>query len=732
MGFVMADINPAYKNRVRYTLSHVLHGSKVINEPEGWNSDDKEYSRHKKYRGVFTKFSNNLKFIEDGADYINQVKDNYGINAEIWLKREIRHPYSDIWQLDYNGVLDLSEWSTENFDVKVKFNSSGLETEIKARESEKVEIERTTSLNGDSLPILPTHNVELEGRKIFLQSVLEGNTDTPVITEVPGRNGRYHTRSTTFPLKVVSKSDELIQDSFVAKFHTPDASNIFYGHNDREKKIKISLKGSFIIHPVKLHRLRSDLFIKLLLSVYEDGSNYKHKKDILLFEDSNPRSGVDRKGTFDKTLELTLQKGESLCLRLFTGGIVGSRYWGYGDFIHEYKKIDTEVTIEENSFFEKSSTKVVLAHELGERLLRIITGRKGVFYSEYLGRKEIGYDEDGEGALKGYSCGHWIRGFDEYPKTGSNKYKPFTTSLKDYFDDLISTENVGIGIEKIGFREILVVRPLEDFYINHVTIKLPYQISNVKRKIAKKYFYSSITVGCEKGWENEEAMGLDEYNTQSLFITPIIRVKNEFKRITKYIYATYAGEFIRRKQKTEYPNLDHRNDTSIFPFALKRYYNSFKLRKWQDDLETKPTGVYSPETAFNFRYTPVNLLLKHKWFIAASLDKYLKDYVRFGNSKGNSSLKTKFKNKKEYAENQDVISSDFEQPRFIPEEIEFEHEFTSEVKEQLEGTTVIDGKEVSNIYGLIEFINEKGEKERGRFENLKPNGKGKWRLLKAI
>ena len=84
----MGSIDLGYKNRVRFTLSHPIKGSLVIAEPFGWTDDEKEYSRHKKYHGIFTKFSNSLEFIEDGADFINEVRDAYNINAEITLLKE--------------------------------------------------------------------------------------------------------------------------------------------------------------------------------------------------------------------------------------------------------------------------------------------------------------------------------------------------------------------------------------------------------------------------------------------------------------------------------------------------------------------------------------------------------------------------------------------------------------------------------------------------------------------
>jgi hypothetical protein len=51
--------------------------------------------------------------------------------------------------------------------------------------------------------------------------------------------------------------------------------------------------------------------------------------------------------------------------------------------------------------------------------------------------------------------------------------------------------------------------------------------------------------------------------------------------------------------------------------------------------------------------------------------------------------------------------------------------------QMVEGKTIILGKEIMNFYGLVEFTNERNEKEKGFLMNLKPNGKGVWQILKS-
>ena len=193
----------------------------------------------------------------------------------------------------------------------------------------------------------------------------------------------------------------------------------------------------------------------------------------------------------------------------------------------------------------------------------------------------------------------------------------------------------------------------------------------------------------------------------------------------------YAPEFTRRKPLSKYPTEDTQYDDAVFLLDLKPGNNQFLQRKWQDDFEKAPTGIFSPETAVNLRFSPFNMLLRHGWMIASGLTKYPTERVRYGSSTTNSQLKTQLKNGYEYAENGDIINSELGKARFVPEWIEFEHECTFDVMQMVQGTTTINGKVIQNFYGTVQFINENNKPEKGFLFNLKPNGKGQWKVLKS-
>lgn len=740
----MGTINQGYFDRVRYTLYNKNLGSEIVIEPVGWETDEKEYVRDEKYLGIMSKFSNSLKFIGSGADFIQTVYDIEGINGEIRLTRDEKHPKTDEWVRTYYGYLDLTTYerlSKEGKQVSVKFNAGGLEQLLKARSNEQVEIDRLTTLDGKPLPDINPINVTLEGRRVFLKSKWElkaPNNTGEVYIESDSGNTRH--QSVGVPLKLVNQSHENAHTVIVQTTGNENEGStgmMFYAVSDRVRTLDIKLNFSF-----RMRVYQEDIewaFFNINLTRYSGGIDYSPAQRIPLLSWGDKDSiFASHNQVFNASWEgqITVNVGDSLAIEALEKADLGGP--GHAYLQITMSEMDGQMTMDENSFQEQTTTKALLPHEVADRLVRIYTSQENAVYSDFLGRTDIGYPVDGKGALTALAHGFWVRGFDklplptEGPPKVENLFKPMTTSLNDFMTSFEAVWNVGMGIETIGFRERVRIEDKKYFFNNNVLIKLPNQIKDVKRSVATNYYFSSLEFGYEKGGDYEEACGLDEYNAKSNFTTAIKRKMDTYSKISKYRADDYGREFARRKQKSFNDTEDTPYDNDINMIALSRgVIQPYRQRKWDDDFVQIPTGVFSPETATNFILSPFNCLLRHSWFFSCGFWKDLSEYVRYGSSTANSGLKTKLQNKPEYAENGDIINTELDRARFVPEWIEFEHVCDFNVMEQVEGTTIILGKEIPNVYGLIEFENEFGDTERGYLFNLKPNGKGKWKILKA-
>src|SRR5690554_1753508 len=216
-------------------------------------------------------------------------------------------------------------------------------------------------------------------------------------------------------------------------------------------------------------------------------------------------------------------------------------------------------------------------------------------------------------------------------------------------------------------------------------------------------------------------MGLDEYNVKNTYTTVVNNVTNSYKQVSKYRADSYGIEFARRKPFREYPTEDTNYDQDIFFIDCKDepMYTGFgtfhQPRTYHNDFNNVPMGVFSPETAYNLRLSPFNSLLRHDWVINSGLTLYPNGKIKYASSTGNSSLKT------DYYENGEIQNSNLSIPKYIPEIVEFEYELDFDLIQQLLERTNILGKDIPNVYGLAEFINENGETERGFILSVKPN-----------
>lgn len=746
----MSNLNQSYFDRVRFILQNDNLGSLIIEEPIGWNNDEKELARHKDYHGIFPKFSNNLKFYGQAYDYLKTIYDVYGINAQVRLVKDEKHPKTDEWTRSYYGYLDMSTRQIENNTIALKFNSGGLEAELKSRESEAVEITRTTTLDGNPLSPLSVNQVELDGRRIFLKSNWQTDpSNNSAFLGVYSDDGNTRSESVGFPLKLINRSHEeahsVIPQS-LGDESTGSTGMMILGTFDRNRTIRI-IGSEISFLPIITETDWQWAYFKISLVTYENGINYNVKERRTLFwADSNNQPGmnaslndfqrkvygqyvnVGRRFNFSFEETLNVGPGESVALEILIKADLRNFTTSRARYYVSITEMTGVITAEEDSFFEKSISNCVLPHEVAERLIEVYTNKK-VLKSDALGRTDIGYQTDGKASLVGLSHGFWVRQFDNSDEV----FRPLTTSLKEFMESFSATHNLGLGIENDGFKEFVRIEDLSYFYNRNTTIKLPYQVKNVKRSEAVDYYYSSLELGFEKGGDYEEAFGLVEYNGTTKFATAIKVLRNTYSKLSKYRGDSYGAEFARRKPKLTHGTEDTRYDSDVFQFDMKRDSLStiFKLRKWQDDFEQAPTGTFSPDTAYNLRLSPFNCMLRHGWSIASGLTKYLSDYVRYTSSSANSSLSTKLIGGNEYAENGNIINAELGRPRFVPEFVEFEHEVTFDINQQLNGHKIILGKKIPNIYGCVEFTNENGEQEKGFLMNLKPNGKGQWKLLKA-
>ena len=698
---------------VKYKMISLDNNSTLdlLTDPKNWNEAEKTIKRSTKTYGVYTELSKNLEFSQDGADFLRVQYEVYDIEARVILEEYRIYPNQDGFYLHSTGTFDFSGYNSDKNYVKIPFKSGGLNAEIKAQLREKFELERIESLNGVELSEFTTKTVALTSRQILFVSQFQ----TPENYEDLGFNNTVPYR-TPF-LNVLSNSDvdnirPVVQEIVPYTAGSPDVlnfeeGNYFYGESDVSKTVNVTGNLDF--------KIRSGATVAASVYIYVTDNNNNVSQEIVIYQ-----SGFVNNQQFVIDINETINLVEDDNMALV---IVGYSSQTQSNSI-KYNK--STLTVTEDSIRPDSNSKFNFMHEVGDRLMQIITGQQNKFYSEFYGRTDLGYDEDGEFSKTALALGFWIRKFDD---------EKIEVSLKDFLETSNSIHNTGYGIETINGEEQIVVEDLKYFFQNEVGIVLTEQVSNVRRKAVSDMYYANMSYGYKKPKDDrmyEEAMGLDEYNTNTSYTNPITRVDKKYDKVCKYRADAYGKEFARRKPKLNFPEQDTRYDKDIFILDLKDGLGDAYLERiWSDDYEVLPTGVFSPETATNLRLTPYRNSQRHEWFYGSGLVKFPEKFVRFANSLGNSELVTKKVGEVAKAENGNNQINTLQYPKFSNQWIEFEYPVDYFVNEMIYGTTEINGRQVPNYYCKLEFINEFGQKEYGYLFTLKPNGNGNWKVLKA-
>lgn len=734
-----------YSDRERYAFLHDELGYQEIREPRNWKDDDKELVRNSEtiYGGIFGKMSAEMEFTGNGRDFILQVYSAYGVNSNLRLLKEAQDPDTDEWYRVWDGEVDLTTLVQKDSIVTAKFNADSLTTIIKSRLSEKYEIERTTDLYGNELEQMPLETLELLGRKILLETLLkvpERSRDDNLM-HLNHRTNSYRHLYIPLPVVVDYESDELVTTPFEGEEWTEADTGttglLFYLPNDRQKELNISISFSTKIRVLDINNVDNAWF-RIELIRYTNGANYDIAERWTLYDDPNVRTIANREIQESGSHKIILDPDESLGLVAYAGGNNWGTLFENGDIYISLDELNASISISEDSFVDASQSNVAMPYEVMKRIMTIITGREDTFFSTALGRTDLGFPEDGEAALCGLSHGHWKRGFIK----GDDLYKPFTTSIKDFMQSYGAVWGLAMGVEKIGFQERLIIENRDYFYNRNVTLRLGYtddngkfiyeQVNNVERTVDAEKIYSEVTVGTDKFEPYEEIQGLDEFNTQSTFSTVINKIQNTFTLLSKYRRDATGGEIARRLSKETKPTEDTQYDEKIFMEDMKRSATDvYQQRKWQDDFSAEPTGIFDPDSATNLRLSQVRMILRNGWELATSLIKYPKDFIRFTSTEGNGSLETRLTGEDVYRkENEDIPNSDLERAVHEPELVAFEYKVDNRLMAEIEGKSVILGRQIENKYGLVEFMNEKGQIERGHIQSLKPNGPGEWILTK--
>lgn len=708
-----------FNDRQRYKLFSPFGNLPLERDPMGWENSETDIKRSEKTFGIFLTISNNLEFTGKAKEFLENNYKLYGVMAEVRLTKEVKHPKTDEWQLVYDGYLDFTTRNIEDNKFKIDFIEGGLRELLTSQMKEKFELNRATDIKGRPISPLNPDLLSLEkGREIYLLSRLSSEgTDSFVLRSGNWDSGEdFRDSHRPAPMAVVANSDpENINNPLdVVNHHEGYDENLagcFFLIADRDRgKTRLKINLGFTIDHISQEGAQNtsfDVFLRRYEKVGEDNF-VKLGEDVFLVNTLDPRDNSGASFSEELNLEFDpangtgIKEGESFALYFRSNGRYNGEPTGNGWMDVHISNYSGSIRWEEDSNFRPTTADFITAYEAGQRFTEIYSG-KPAFRSKLL--TETWPD-------LGFTCGFWLRNMkksDEEPRT-------MTMKFEDYYKSIHAVEPVGYGIVTEGNRQYIALEKMRYFFQPYTTIRLG-KVSNIKRQTASEFAYSAIDTGYTKGGGYEKPLGLDEYNIQAHYITPITKTTNRYEAYGESRADGYAVEQARRMQMEDYPDEDTPYDKDNFLIDAKvlqerRGKTDYAVRTWQDDFESAPVGVYSPDTAFNLRITPAHNRNRHAYWFNAALVKYPEDKIRYAHNEGNNELETTLIGKDPVKENEDVLIGGLSNPIFDPEWVNFELDFSQELMDQITGTTKIGEEYINNFYGLVEYLNEENRKEK--------------------
>lgn len=533
-----------------------------------------------------------FEFCGKAADMIRKEYYERGFEGqgEIIVSRTT-YPESNAfgWDEIYVGKIRFSSFSDDTIRVSVMTNHDTVVNKIKAKKSTTYDIPvRSTSqeqgvwagdiLNYDHIAILRQagwllYGISVVGGDVFMYTFRDGTST-----------------SGSIPMTIDDNKNNILSEQATA--HDVLSSglsfakgNIFTAEESREFFIDIRFK--FRGNETFTDEWDDSAYYKMRL-VVESESGFEHdiysvqaNKDTVLNKDIV---------NFSYTGYKHLNKGDKVSIKIETG-FIGSNGFAYAQFdmyrpdslIIGYKYRETRID------------KIDLVHpqDLLTGLVKRMAGYNVV--CRILGDHMAGVM---------IAAAESIRGIE-----GAKIHTSFNK-----FNDWMNANGYAFRLETNNGAEEIVFDEIATFYDSGTVTRLK-EVNELNIEAMDGYAYSAVEIGYEK-YEYDEINGRDEFNTKSTFNTALIELDSVKKIISPYRADCYGVEFLSRERDG---SKDKRSDNDVFVFDTVIQTDGHVLNR--SSYPVTGEGMFAPDTLFNGKFSPRNLLMRNLPYIGAAFTK---------------------------------------------------------------------------------------------------------------
>jgi hypothetical protein len=709
-----------------------LLGRKLLRyEPLGTDQLAISLHRDPKTHGMATEYTAQLSFVKDGRAYVQRAYDAAGIEADVHITAEQLDPNAFEWRPYYTGRVNYTAAEFTATQVKVNLEQSNFQQKFLARSSVQVDLLSGTSVSGAVGPTPAPQLVSLHSRALVQHYAATQKNTSRVSAQMFGDDGDPSHEQLLFFGFDTPERNELGLGAVAGGFVAGDsatAAPIYTAKENGPFTLDLALFAHIEAHTSEGLFMRQ--FTKVGSSTFlrVDGSN----PQVIELQPEIAVGNLDGDYAGDINVPATsytfnLKVGDSLYLYApwFVHDLTKNAPDPYQAIISADFKPGSFLRITATTQTDPTDTTGLFVYEGLERLTQALTDEVDVFRSDFFGRTDssLPYPIDGPGSLALLTGGFQVRGFPLRSAPAPvapalDLRKSLVTTWGEAYDSLAATYNLGYGLEWVvgrrgDLQQVIRVEHFSWFYPADVVLDLtalgPLPLTT---HVAGDYHYQVAELGYEQ-WESQQAGGLDEFNAQRQWTTPLTQSENKYTQISKFSTSGVLLEATRRDRYDVKATTDTSNDATNFLVCLLRTPAGFETER--DQLATQLSGVGSPATVYNLRVSPGRMLRRHGPQLAAGLKATATATVRATGGSGNGTVVSQLLGEAgPVIENGDVLVRELPAPLWLPHQYELKAVPVS--REQLRAL-------LARPTGRVRFLDDHGQPTEGWVLDFKHAGR---------
>lgn len=531
--FQLADINRKY-----YLIYNET--SVEIPKPDGWVGLDKTFKRDLNWHGfVFEGAENTVIKIHEGEgkDILESQYELYGQDAYVIIREMVEYDTEDAIQ--FEGRLDFNKWKWSQNVIEVGVERKGSETVLQSRWETKVNFNDTATIDGLSLvgdepAITPIGYHSKSTQERFL---INNNTVTTIDwTDLETTTRRFFFIPSTLNPEISTITET---SKYAMRFDElePPKQNLWNFKPSYAGNFTFDLTWSF---QLQLDILQKNIFTNPKFTDYDLNFWMMIGTEMVLLDTVEVRDvelntlNITKTFTYTGTHYVSSLKPITIYAEIDTY-TSNSNYKGVKYYL---KNISTSFDI---TALTSSGSTYGYGFDVKDSLDFIVNS---------LSNKELSvlsnYYDSTCGKNKMITSGLLLRYISEI--TTSPDIPTMTTSIADLMKSLHAVDGVGFGYEYSGVNQVLRIEPIEYFYQDVEIMALDEELNmdTYSEDVAQDLIYSDIIAGYTK-FPKEDTYGLDEFNTEHSYKTPIKYYQNTYDIRSRYIASGYIIENQRRK-----------------------------------------------------------------------------------------------------------------------------------------------------------------------------------------